>query len=233
MSDLVVIVPSRGRPQAVNELAEAFTRTCTADTDLVFALDSSDERQPEYADAIQNWSQPAFWQLTADNHSMVEALNRSAVDVATGPEKPYAVGFLGDDHRPRTRGWDQAYLDALRKMGTGIVYGDDGFQHQRIPTQCAMTADIVRTLGYMAPPTLTHMYVDNAWLALGRAIRGITYLPDVFVEHLHPVAGKAEWDEGYARVNAPEMYQRDQIAFNRWMAESLPAEAARLRRVMA
>jgi hypothetical protein len=233
VSDLVVIVPSRGRPQAVNELAEAFAQTCAADTDLVFALDSSDERQPEYVDAIRELPGLAFWQHTADNHSMVEALNRTAVSVASGGLKPFAVGFLGDDHRPRTRGWDQAYLDALRKMGTGIVYGDDGFQHQRIPTQCAMTADIVRTLGYMAPPTLTHMYVDNAWLALGRAIRGIQYLPDVFVEHLHPVAGKAEWDEGYARVNAKEMYQRDQIAFNRWMAESLPAEAARLRRVMA
>lgn len=223
MSDLVVIVPSRGRPQAAAELAQAFEATCSTDTELVFAVDRDDPALPEYQGLLG---------MVGDSHSMVEALNRTALDVATrSPNRPFAIGFMGDDHRPRTTGWDAAYLEALRKMGTGIVYGDDGYQHQRIPTQCAMTADIVRTLGYMAPPTLTHMYVDNAWLALGRAIRGITYLPDVFVEHLHPVAGKAEWDEGYARVNAPEMYQRDQIAFNRWMAESLPAEAARLRRV--
>jgi hypothetical protein len=77
------------------------------------------------------------------------------------------------------------------------------------------------------------MYVDNAWLALGRAIGRIRYLPDVVVEHVHPVAGKAQWDEGYARVNAREMYARDKQVYDRWLAESLPAEAARLRRAMS
>jgi hypothetical protein len=90
---------------------------------------------------------------------------------------------MGDDHFPRTHGWDQAYLDALRELGTGIVYGNDLLQGHRLPTQCAMTADIVRRWGYMALPTLRHMYVDNFWRDLGNAADCLRYLPEVVVEH--------------------------------------------------
>ncbi len=222
MSDLEVIVPSRGRPEAVAELIAALNRTCAATTGITLAVDADDPAHADYA------SLPAEV-LTAENRSMVEALNRAALTVTNGPDAPFAVAFLGDDHRPRTKGWDQAYLDALREMGTGIVYGNDLYQGARIPTQVAMTSDIIRTLGYMAPPDLTHMYVDNAWLALGRAIGAIRYLPDVIVEHLHPVADKADWDEGYERVNAPEVYAHDKAVYDRWVRHSLPLEAMRVR----
>ena len=229
MSDLVVIVPSRGRPHTVAEISEAFEQTCTARTVAWFAVDNDDAEVEAYAAAAGGRAYVA----PADNISMVDALNRAAVYFASGAEGPAALGFMGDDHRPRTEGWDRAYLDALDDLGTGIVYGNDLYQGERIPTQCAMTTDIIRTLGYMAPPDLKHMYVDNAWLALGRAMGRIRYLPDVVIEHMHPVAEKAEWDEGYARVNAPEVYRRDQAVYERWLMESLPAEAARLRRLVA
>ena len=221
MSELVVIVPSRNRPHAAAELAEAFRETCTADTELRVVVDRDDPTAGLYPEP----------KIVGGHTSMVDALNREALVAAQGSQRPAAIGFQGDDHRPRTKGWDQAYLDALADLGTGIVYGNDLLQGEKIPTQCAMTADIVRTLGYMAPPDLVHLYVDNAWLALGRALGRITYLPDVVVEHLHPVAGKAEWDEGYARVNDPGMYDRDRMAFERWLRQSLPAEVHRLRRI--
>lgn len=229
MTDLVVIVPSRGRPRAAVDLAREFDATRTADSRLVLSVDTDDPLRPEYSPLIENGP------VTVDiniNTSMVDALNKTALATASGSGAPFAIAFLGDDHRPRTKGWDAAYLDALREMGTGIVYGNDLLQGERIPTQVAMTSDIVRTLGYMAPPELTHLYVDDCWLQLGRAIGSIRYLPDVVVEHLHPVAGKAQWDEGYARVNSREMYNRDQAACRRWLTESLPAEAARIRQLM-
>ena len=82
-----------------------------------------------------------------------------------------------------------------------------------------MTADIVRALGHMAPPALTHLYVDNYWRDLGRACRCLTYLPVVVVEHLHPLAGKATWDEGYRRVNDRAMYDKDAAAYQAYWLE--------------
>lgn len=228
MADLVVIVPSRDRPQAAHELVKAFDETCALDTQIVFAIDKRDVEgiyeYPNYARAITRWS---------ESSTMVEALNiQSGELVASEMEfvaPPFAIGFMGDDHRPRTAGWDKEYLDALRELGTGIVYGDDLYQGEKLPTQCAMTADIVRSLGYMAPPSLRHMYVDNFWLDLGRNADCLYYLPDVVIEHMHPIADKGEWDEGYERVNAREVYDNDAAAYEAYGRNQFATDLAKVR----
>lgn len=206
MTDLVVVIPSRGRPRQARQLAAAFAATCTADTELVFAVDDDDPTRGDY---------PQRLTAALPSRSMNEALNAVAVKEAADA---FAVGFMGDDHRPRTVGWDERYLTVLRELGTGIVYGNDLMQGAALPTQCAMTADIVRALGYMAPPVLTHLWLDNFWLSLGNEATCIRYLSGVVVEHRHPMAGKAVWDAGYERVNAVEMQDRDQAAFAGYVA---------------
>jgi hypothetical protein len=228
MPDLVVVVPSRGRPAAIGELIGACMATCTGRTRGVVAVDRDDPALPEYERVVQAAGGPTAGVTlhVGPGGSMVAALNAAAMAVLDGPSRPYALAFLGDDHRPRTRGWDQAYVDALRGLRSGLVYGDDGLQGEALPTQVAMTTDIVAALGWMAPPTLTHLAVDNWWLALGQRAGCIRYLPGVVVEHLHPYAGKGEWDEGYRRVNAPEMYRRDLAEFQRLATQVLPAAVA-------
>jgi hypothetical protein len=227
MADLVVIVPSRGRPEQADELASAFEKTCTADTRLCFAVDFDDDDVEQYVSLMDGFR---MVRVVGQNFgNMVTALNKAAVQWAGLDHAPFAIGFMGDDHRPRTKGWDQAYLDALCELGTGIVYGDDLLQGEKLPTQCAMTADIVRALGHMAPPTLRHMYVDNYWLDLGRAADCIRYLPEVVVEHMHPVAGKSEWTEGHRRVNDRSVYQADEAAYGTYRVSEFPTDVAKVR----
>lgn len=238
MADLTVIVPSRGRPEAARTLAQAFASTCTADTRLIFAVDDDDPTLPEYSDVPRSWydvHRPSINLCIVDNPStMVHALNAVAhYEVEVFGQPPYAVGFMGDDHCPRTVGWDARYLDALRDLGTGIVYGNDLFQQHRLPTQVAMTSDIVRAVGYMAPPALRHLFVDNTWLRWGKSLDRIRYLPDVIVEHRHPVAGKAQWDEGYLRVNSGEVARHDEAAFNTYCREQLDDDLAKIRAAAA
>lgn len=224
MIDLVVIVPSRGRPAAAAELAAAFAAT-GATARLVFAVDEDDPTRNAYLGALEAYHSTTVHYGPAPS-TMVRALNGAAALYAN---EAFALGFMGDDHRPRTAGWDQRYVDVLRELGTGIVYGDDLLQGSRLPTQVAMTADIVRTLGFIAPPSLVHLAVDNWWRDLGMRAGCLRYLPDVVVEHLHPVAGKADWDEGHRRVNAPEMYERDLAELARLHREELPAAVEKLR----
>ena len=223
MDSLTVIVPSRGRPHTVAELAETFRATCTERTWLLFAVDEDDPQYTAYRDAISEASAGGLRvQLVAQpSGSMVTALNHAArcLLAAPGPAVPDAIGFMGDDHRPRTQGWDRAYLDALTSL-PGIVYGNDLLQGANLPTQCAISARVVRALGHiMAPPELTHLYVDNYWRDLGHATGCLTYLPDVVVEHVHPIAGKTEWDDGHRRVNRPELYDRDRAAYAAYWAQ--------------
>lgn len=223
MADLVVIVPSRGRPEAATTLARVFADTCTADTRLLFAVDEDDPS--DYGPLIAG---DKVHVQVGDNATMVEALNRAATGLAVDVDPPFAIGFMGDDHCPRTYGWDNAYLEALRELGTGIVYGNDLLQGHRLPTQCAMTSDIVRALGYMGPPELRHMYVDNFWRDLGNAADCLRYLPDVTVEHRHPVAGKAQMDEGYLRVNAPAVYEADEAAYAEYTRTRFAGDVAKV-----
>ena len=210
MPELVVVVPTYGRPQNAWRLVKAFQETCVLDTELVFVLDDADETRLQYP----------LPHLTTSTRGMIPALNAGATALVRDL-KPFAIGFMGDDHLPRTVGWDGRYVAALRKMGTGFVYGNDLLQGARIPTQVAMTANVVEALGWMAPPTFKHLFVDDAWKDMGTAIKAIQYLPDVVVEHLHPLAGSAENDENYDRVNAPEIARADQAEYIRWKNQDL------------
>lgn len=229
MSDLVVIVPSRGRPQSAVELAEAFVETCAADTRLVLVVDMDDPTAEQYRPLPMRHANVAVAYTVNRDGTMVYALNNIATATLNSASAPFAIGFMGDDHRPRSAGWDKEYLDALREVGTGIVFGDDLYQSDKLPTQCAMTANIIQALGYMCPTTLRHMYVDNFWMDLGSQADCLYYLPEVVVEHMHPVAGKADWDEGHKRVNAREVYDADALAYERYGRERFDADLEKVR----
>jgi len=229
MSDLVVVVPSRGRPGNVRALLSAVRDTRSESTTVLLVVDHDDPDAPGYHDVAREAPDVVRAVLSvppSQGGGMVPALNFAALAAS---DLAYAVGFLGDDHCPRTVGWDGAYLAALRELGTGIVYGDDLVQRHRLPTQCAMTTDIVRGLGYMAPPGLTHLYVDNTWLAWGTAAWCLRYLPDVVVEHRHPLAGTGQWDAGYARVNHQGMYDRDRAAFEEYTRAGLVSDVQKIK----
>lgn len=214
--DLVMLVPTHGRPDSARELAQVFSDTATGHSAIVFVVDQTDPKLQEYRDKI-----PPFADLIVrDTTGMVPALNAVAGWLAEDGGT-FAVGFMGDDHRPRTPGWDVECYNNLRELGTGIVYGNDLFQYENLPTQCAMTLDIVQALGFMAPPTLKHLYVDNFWRDLGNELEMLRYLPEVVIEHMHPLAGKAEWDEGYRRVNGPAVCEHDSNEYIKWRDANL------------
>jgi len=209
---LTVIVPTRGRPAAALELLNSIVDTRrVATTTLVLAVDESDPELGVYQEVAKTRPDVARVEVVIGGW-MVAALNEAATRVVEDPEVS-AISFLGDDHRPRTVGWDAAYLSALRELGAGVVYGDDLLQHDFVPTQCAMSASIIRELKWMAHPSLRHMYVDTLWRDMANEARKLRYLPDIIVEHLHYINGKATEDEGYQRVNAPEVFSRDEEAF--------------------
>ncbi|HEU4542579.1 MAG TPA: hypothetical protein VFR23_15740 [Jiangellaceae bacterium] len=229
MSDLLVIVPTRGRPQSVARIVQAWTETdAWQHAELTFVADEDDPTVEAYKEAFATVALPdpatrgPARLVTADVwRPLVPKLNLAAV---TWAEEHFALGFAGDDHLPRTAGWAKRYLDELCEMGTGIVYGNDLYQGDRLPTQWAMTSDIVRALGRMVPADVEHMYCDNSILALGGAAGCIRYLPDVVVEHMHPIAGKAQMDDGYQRVNSARQYASDRVAFLRYGVEQLRAD---------
>lgn len=236
MTGLVMVVPTRSRPASIPRLIEAWVNTGAFGdgAELVLVVDRDDPCWEAYHTAVLTAGLPQVSLTTMPQWMpMVHKLNRVALEIAqTNP--PFAVGFAGDDHVPRTRGWVAECVAALVDAGSGIVYGADGYQDENIPTWWVMTSDIVRVLGRMVPAPVEHLYCDNAIRDLGKGAECLTYLPGVLVEHLNPYAGgKAEMDPQYQRVNGRAQYTRDGRAYTHWKRLTLLGQVQQVRGLMA
>ncbi|MFJ4637590.1 hypothetical protein ACIP69_18440 [Streptomyces hygroscopicus] len=229
--DLLVIIPTRGRPQAVPAITRAWHET-GATADLLFAVDNDDPELDAYKrEAAKFKTGGQFRFVYGRRLRLCGTLNQQAIKAA----KRYRfLAFMGDDHRPRPAAipWDARIRECL-SGGPGIVYGNDLLMGERMPTAVAMTSDIVTTLGYMAPPQLVHLCLDLVWLDWGRGMGRITYLDDMVIEHLHPAAGKAELDQGYEEANSSERVSSDSAAYYEYRdGGGLEADLEKLRKLV-
>ncbi|MFI6496897.1 hypothetical protein [Nonomuraea typhae] len=225
MSDLLVIVPSRGRPHNIAELYVAWSETTCRHARLLVAVDDDDPALAEYEHVCGLVDVEL---VVGPRLRLTGTLNKVAVERAP---RHRALAFLGDDHRPRSVGWDCHLLEALERLGTGIVYGNDLLQGEKMATAVAMTSNIVTALGYMAPPSMVHLCLDLVWVEWGRAINRLTYLPDTVIEHMHPDVGKAIRDAGYDEANSPVQTAVDHAAYEAYRYG--PAFAADVEKLLA
>jgi predicted O-methyltransferase YrrM len=236
-AELAVIVPTRGRPANLNRVIGAWDFTNAWDVaDLIVVVDADDPEIRGYRDAVNeildNVPDGAADPIRLIEHPewmpMVHKLDAAATALAVSG-KYFALGFAGDDHLPQTIGWAETYLTALRELGTGMVYGDDGYQGKKLATEWAVTADVVRTLGRMVPAPVEHLYCDNAMMDLFDAAGAMRHLPQVRIEHMHPAAGKAASDDQYQRVNSRAQYAQDRDRYQSWKNGKLSEQLAVLR----
>jgi len=237
MLELAVIVPTRGRPENIRKVISAWDFTNAWDVaDLVLAVDADDPEIRGYHDLAAEHTHP---DTEEDLFRVIEyptwlpmarKLNATAARLAA-EGRYFALGFAGDDHLPQTIGWAKRYLDVLHELGTGMVYGDDGYQGAKLSTEWAITADAVTALdGRMVPAPVEHMYSDNSMMDLFNGAGALRHLPEVRVEHFNPYAGgKAPMDEQYKRVNSREQYRTDRLDYERWKRQGLAADVAAIR----
>lgn len=228
VTELTIIVPTRSRPSSVERVVAAWEATGAFDegAELLFVVDEDDPEYLAYCEALGSstgasvgWTSLPVWM------PLVPKLNEAALGVLADEPDLFAIGFAGDDHLPRTPGWVKRYLVNLTINETGIVSCPDGYRTDDLPTQWAMTSDIVHALGRMVPAPVEHLYCDDAIRQLGEAADCYTYLPDLLIEHMHPVARKAPSDAQYERVNSRTQYRGDRRAYHLWREQQLAADA--------
>jgi tetratricopeptide (TPR) repeat protein len=202
---ILMCLVSRGRPKQALEALESWRQNNAGCSDVCLVLDADDAGNypvAEIKDCLVEILPPA---------RVGPQLNKVALKYAPIYK---AIGFIGDDHRIRTKGFDKLWLDELNKMGHGVVYGDDLFRGESLAGQAAMSSEIILALGYMHWIKLQHMYIDNCWMEIGRALGKLKYTPGVVIEHLHPDARKAQWDRMYDWGHA--VFAQDGVEFKAW-----------------
>lgn len=189
--EILVIVPSRsngtGRERNVERFIQHWMFFTEGHSDLCISLDEDDEHYYErYKDVIYTVN---------PNERLVPKLNTASSRFVN--EYKY-IAFFGDDHVIKSH-WETEMISYFKDNNeTGIVYGNDLLQGERLPTAVCLSSNIIKELGYMIPPVLLHMYADNFWLDLGKQTNSLKYFPNIIWEHMHPDNGKADRDSQYS-----------------------------------
>lgn len=208
MSDLLIIVPTRGRPQNMQLFYDSWVAT-TEDANLLFVVDEDDPLLGIYQ-YRHTWMPKASLYIAPPKLRLCGALNHAAMNFVV--DYKY-LGFMGDDHRCRTNGWDTVVRSAVGESKLAVVYGNDMLQGEKMPTAVIMTSNIPQMLGYFAPPVMQHLCLDLCWKDWGEALECLIYLDNVVFEHMHPANGKALTDIGYQLANSPAQVKRDADAY--------------------
>lgn len=213
---VLLIVPTRGRPQKSLEFFEAFKKNSSI-TDLVFGLDDDDIEYPRIPGVIYEVNPRAMMNGT---------LNLIANKYAS--QYDY-IAFMGDDHRIRTNEWDVKLVDSIKNLKNGMAYGNDLLQGQTLPTAVLIDSNIVKILGFMAPPKQKHLYLDNFWLDLGTSLKTIRYHSDVIIEHVHFTNNKTEKDNIYEEVNSVAIFNHDETEYRKYVEHQMQSDLEKLR----
>ena len=198
------IFTSLSRPDRIKQTVDSYQ--WGGESTVLLTLWSGDKRLPEYL--AQEW--PANWR-------------REIVDVrGNGPtyneilrrypdEKCY--GFLADDVLLEVP--DMLGLLELAAGDWNVAYANDQHHEDRICTMPCIGGELVRAVGYLAPPQIIHAAIDCAWHEIGRQLGTLRFFRNLRYTHLHPIFGTAELDYTYlAAQQASAFYEQ---LFRGWM----------------
>jgi hypothetical protein len=217
MKKILIIVPTRNRNVNCHEFAQEFFKNSQI-SDIMFGLD--DDNQQHY-DRIAGVLYEVGPRLRLNG-----TLNFLARKYASQYEY---IGFMGDDNRIRTPWWDMIMYEKMKNIPQCVAYGDDLIQRENLPTAVIMDSSIIQTLGFMSPPALTHLYLDNFWKDLGQELGTLTYFPDVIIEHMHFSKNKSKKDELYIETNSRETKIKDRTAYKEYIKTQFKQDLAKLK----
>lgn len=220
-----ILCPTRGRPASVKRLIQSAFDTAYGDIELIFYCDDDD---PFFEANLAAGDGEAVQFLLGHRKVLSQCWN-----VCSEHAKADILMHCGDDIIFRTPGWDDLIVAEFEKVPDKIllVHGDDGIQGGNVATHGFLHRRWMETVGYFVPPYFASDWNDM-WLTevanmLGRKV----YLPNVYTEHMHPVAGKGDWDLTHQeRMNRHHAEQVDNLY--RTTGEKRVEDAAKLRAVM-
>lgn len=187
---LGILLPTRGRPGNLHRFLEATVMTAV-DWHLYLRLDYDDMEAPRYDKILDEFAH--YGNKITVSHGNRVGFGPSLNELAALAERDGMshVGMFGDDVLPVDHGWDAELVEVLGD-DLGVAYGDDGLRHKHhpdLPTHYVTQTEVYRRLGYLAPPTIRHLFLDNVARDVGRYLGNFVFVP-VSIKHLHP------WGEG-------------------------------------
>ena len=186
--NILILCPTRGRPEQMKRMLNSLMETSTVLPEIVFYIDDDDNASQSCMMEIATSRVRA---VIGPRIVMSEMWNKCAQS-ATGE----ILLLSGDDVVFRTKGWDDQVRRAFAAFPDRLVlvHGDDGLHGNKFGTHCFLHRAWIDAVGYFTPPYFSSDYGDTWINDVFNAVNRRICLPFV-TEHMHPLAGKGEWDK--------------------------------------
>lgn len=196
-----ILLPTRNRPDNVRRLYQSIVNTADdiKDIELCFYVDEDDVISLPVIEELANEinAQCIQGEPAPNVRVPVWFLQNELQKIATGP----IYMFSADDIVFRTTNWDKIVKDKFNEFEDKIalVYGPDGFQKGPVPvcTHGFLHKNWIDTVGYLFPSQFNVAFVDQWVTEIAEKLRRRFYINEMYIEHVHPAAGKAAWDSTY------------------------------------
>jgi len=217
----LVMIPTRNRPHNAVRAFEQL-KIVSKDSDFLIIINEDQvDLYPEIEGVMREVAPADYWDIAKANHVVHKYWD--SYETITG---------IDDDCMVTTENWDCLLAAPIKEHGFGVSYGNDTMQGENLPTKVMISSNIVKGLGYWAPPVLKHLFADNFWKALGTELGALNYFPEVMMEHWHHLNGKAPHDDLYREIYAPGEMESAKSAFDAYMRDSFAFDIERLNSIL-
>lgn len=226
MAKILIIVPTRDRPHRLKEFLQSYRDVCEGHCDILVGID--DDQFQMYKPVLDSFNATERFVrsvlIGGEPREFVEKINL----MAKWEYRDYDYFYvLGDDFVFENY-FETKFLKQAKNFKFPIFYANDGFQGIALPTAAFMSTQIFSALGYIAPPSLLHMYCDNVWKAWGEVVGGLKYFSDIRVTHNHFAVKSEVMDKSYLKSNSKAVYDRDKKAFDNYMKNGFEKDINKL-----
>lgn len=209
MKPLLIVLPSRGRPDKIKKCIDSYISTCPDDfSELSIQLDSDDKKLEEYHQVIKEYDGEKVKcevsrRPSENRYCITRIINRKFY---RDKDRDYYC-VINDDMVFETPGWDRTLAiewaistckDPNMVEKHGSVVGNtpvEGF-----PIISVIDGRICRALNWLQMPELDGCCGDNVWFWIGIQARNLIYNKNVIFYHNHQAFGKSEMDDTYLPV---------------------------------
>jgi hypothetical protein len=217
---MVWLLPTRMRPALCQEALDACQETEMSSRLLVYADHGGDKGISDQYAAMRL---PMNVELRIVRMDMADTMRRVFEFL---PDEP-CYGWIADDMRPRTMGWDIT-LETLA-ASWGIATCRDMYLSEDLATRSGVLCgaqcfggELVRAVGWWALPGVRQGGIDDAWVTLGSEVgETIRYCEDVIVEHWNWRTDRRSIDDTDTRGRAGDdaFLQKDLSVLEEWRAD--------------
>lgn len=200
MKEVILIHPSRGRPEQAYKASELWVKRAKHSSRIkeIICLDTDDPEAKKY----ENYHERSMM-VIHDNKGMVDAVNRGYGFL----DENQIIITMYDDFEP-PQDYDY-YLELLLKDHSGHAVFVDCDSQNGLQTIQIACSNLFKRWGYVLYPEYYSMYSDNDFTTQA-TMEGIAIDARFAMHftHKHPlITGVGEMDETYNRSNSNEHYK--------------------------